>query len=364
MSSIRIRTRTNSNGEKRFLVYYRRGGTGYPEEYGGSFKTKREAQVRCHAIAGEIAALRDPQLLIKAPPRMTPPPKPTLKGEWAKFGESRTDVEGKAVAKYANSAAWWLRILGANRDPHTITVQDVIDGIAEMIAAKLTPGTIAQYLSPLRQVLDFCDVIPNPVDSKKVRLPRGRVEEINPPTTDEWIAIRDHVHARSLLALRLMECCGLRISECVNLRYGDIDFMEGKMRVARINAKTVAGRRWVPVPDELLEEIGALCPILSRSIDLRVFPPTLRADVVRKDMQNACVKAEVAKHHPHELRHRRVSLWLRLGFDPVQVSRWAGHARTSMSLDTYGHIVLDPEGDEWRDFWREVYRPARVEEEL
>ena len=43
---------------------------------------------------------------------------------------------------------------------------------------------------------------------------------------------------------------------------------------------------------------------------------------------------------PHDLRHRRISLLLREE-DPVTVSRLVGHANASMSLDVYGHVLLD-----------------------
>jgi hypothetical protein len=52
-------------------------------------------------------------------------------------------------------------------------------------------------------------------------------------------------------------------------------------------------------------------------------------------------------------------LWLRHGFDPVTVAKWAGHARSSMSLDVCGHVILDPQDDGWRDFWTTVYAAKR-----
>jgi integrase len=70
--------------------------------------------------------------------------------------------------------------------------------------------------------------------------------------------------------------------------------------------------------------------------------------------------AGVTAHGVHDLRHRRISLWLRHGFDPVTVSRWAGHARSSMSLDVYGHVVLDPAEDDWRGFWKDAYSRGGV----
>jgi hypothetical protein len=47
------------------------------------------------------------------------------------------------------------------------------------------------------------------------------------------------------------------------------------------------------------------------------------------------------------------------GFDAVAVKTWAGHARASMSLDVYSHVVVDPNGDEWRAFWRDAYVAER-----
>jgi len=367
MSPVEIKTRktrphaVTGKTENRYLVYYRLGGRNFKNRYAGSFKTKREAQTRRDLIAGELAAGRDPSIVLAA--IATPPPAPpTLEQRWNEYAAGRVDVGDKAQGQYRNARDRWLPLLGADRDPHSITDADVVAGIAALTGDTEKPlgaGTIGQYVSVLRQVLDYADVTPNPVNSPKVKLPRGTEEEVNPPTSKEWFAIRAQAKRRSLLPLRLIECCGFRISECVNLVYGDIDFAEGKIRVSRARTKTGAGQRWLPVPDELLDEIADLCPLEDRAVDRQVFPD-LKHDAVRRDLAKACLDAGVAAHHPHDLRHRRISLWLRLGIDPVQVSRWAGHSRTSMSLDTYGHVVLDPRDDEWRDFWLSVYDAERA----
>jgi hypothetical protein len=68
--------------------------------------------------------------------------------------------------------------------------------------------------------------------------------------------------------------------------------------------------------------------------------------------------AQIAAYSPHDLRHRRISLWIAQGFDAVAVKTWAGYARASMSLDVYAHdahVVIDAGADEWRDFWRSSY---------
>ena len=52
---------------------------------------------------------------------------------------------------------------------------------------------------------------------------------------------------------------------------------------------------------------------------------------------------------PHKLRHRYVSRRIvALNEDPVTVQHAAGHARASMTLDTYSHLRADS-GEAWRE---------------
>jgi integrase len=117
------------------------------------------------------------------------------------------------------------------------------------------------------------------------------------------------------------------------------------------------------VPDELLDEMTELCPLEDRTSERRVFGVTDHA--IRKGLELACRDAGIAHYSPHDLRHRRTSLWIAHGFDPITVKEWCGHSRASMTLDVYSHVVTDPAGDEWRDFWLSAYdrqrRPKAVE---
>src|SRR5436305_1291439 len=66
MASLTITTRTTKKSGKRFIVRYRLGGRAYPIEHGGSFKTKKEAEVRRNLIGVELAAGRNPADLLRA----------------------------------------------------------------------------------------------------------------------------------------------------------------------------------------------------------------------------------------------------------------------------------------------------------
>lgn len=354
MSPVYIKTRVGKTG-KRYLVYYRRGGRSFPEEYAGSFKTQKEATERRNLIASELANGRNPQLILEAI-KTPPPPAAGLEQRWNEFSASRIDVRAKAQAQYRNARDRWLPILGRDRDPATVTPTDIMAGIGELLE-ELAASTVRQYVSNLSMVFDFCEIEPNPTKSPKVRLPAIARVEREIPSTAAWHALRDKTKKRSRLALRLMEACAFRVSETATLEWGDIDFIEGMARIRRDNAKTKSSRRWVPVPDELLDDIADLMPVEDRSVHRKVLG--IKSTIVYQDMAAACVAAGVTEYGTHVLRHRRVSLWLRHGIDAVQVARWAGHARSSISLDVYGHVV-NPGEDEWADFWKAAYAAART----
>ena len=63
MASASITVRTTKRG-RRFVVRYRLGGRAYPIEHGGSFPTMREAKIRRDLVAGELAAGRNPRILL------------------------------------------------------------------------------------------------------------------------------------------------------------------------------------------------------------------------------------------------------------------------------------------------------------
>ena len=52
-------------------------------------------------------------------------------------------------------------------------------------------------------------------------------------------------------------------------------------------------------------------------------------------MTRACRNAKVPHYHPHDLRHRRITIWHQSGVPARELAERAGHARPSMSLDVY-----------------------------
>jgi integrase len=150
---------------------------------------------------------------------------------------------------------------------------------------------------------------------------------------------------------------GLRWSECVGLRVGDIDFLRRRIRIeqtveevsghVRVVAATnsEAGRRSFALPAFLVDELAAhlathrqgfssddlvfLGPkggILRRSFEARVFKPAVVAAGLPESLTF------------HGLRHVATTLMIANNEHPKVIQHRLGHADPAMSLGVYGHV--------------------------
>jgi integrase len=58
-------------------------------------------------------------------------------------------------------------------------------------------------------------------------------------------------------------------------------------------------------------------------------------------MARACVAAGIPHFHPHDFRHRYASVKIGEGVPVTDLAAQLGHAKKSMTLDTYSHLLLD-----------------------
>jgi integrase len=58
-------------------------------------------------------------------------------------------------------------------------------------------------------------------------------------------------------------------------------------------------------------------------------------------MRHACQAAGLAHYNPHDLRHRYASVKIREGVPVTELAAQLGHARKSMTLDTYSHVLRE-----------------------
>lgn len=318
--------------QTRYVVRYRLGGRETQPLHAGSFVTRGEADARARWIAGELAAMRVPDLrqLSRAAEA------PTVAAAVESWIASRHDLAETTRAGYRPAMRRILPELGRIRVA-ALTSEDIVAWIGRLVATGHSRSTIHHSLVVLRQALDE-HRDPNPARHRSVRLPRSERLEATPPTHAHWQVILDGVSGRVRLPLRVLEGTGLRVGELQRLAWGDLDVPGGRLFVR--GGKSRAARRWVPVPAPLMEEVEALRPREDRRADEPVFPGLLHV-TLRMAMRRACLAAGIPNYSPHDLRHRYITLLVRHGMDPAAVASLAGHARKSLTLDTYSHLLLD-----------------------
>jgi integrase len=334
MPTITIATRKTKEGAPRYDVRFRLGGRAWPIQHGGTFKTLKEAKARRDLIGGEIAAGRNPAEVLVA---MVAGPAPHMTvTAWAdKYLASRIDVDSNTTKNYRTA----IRKMGetfADRDPATITVDEVAAWVATL-AGTHKPGTVQLYLLTFRLLLDFAAVEPNPARDPRVKLPKQTREEPNPPTAEHVEAILAAVGAKWKLLFVMIEQGALRLGEAVSLRWADVDAANLRLRLPR-SAKKRDRARWVYLPDWLMAAIEATCPLEDRVPERKVFVGITEASAYQA-MSRACRNAKVPHYHPHDLRHRRITIWHQSGVPARELAERAGHSRPSMSLDVYSHVM-------------------------
>jgi integrase len=148
--------------------------------------------------------------------------------------------------------------------------------------------------------------------------------------------------------------CGLRFSEVAGLRVGRVDIAHLCLQVSetapqvggdRAEPKTAAGRRTVPMPALIAEVLdGHLNRYrLTGETDALVFSAARGGRLNAANWhKRAWVPARRAAGLPalriHDLRHSAVPLWIAMGANLLQVSRWLGHSTVQITADVYGHL--------------------------
>ncbi|MCL4291121.1 MAG: tyrosine-type recombinase/integrase [Thermoleophilia bacterium] len=334
MASVWIVTRQTGSGARRYRVEYRVSGRESAITYGGSFRTKREAQARKQWLAGELAARRVPDLGVLGRERERVRTVATVAQAWQ---ESRVDVSAGTAQTYRVALGRLLPRLGAV-PVEEVDAQTVAALVAELHAAGLRKQTIRKTVSVLAMVLDHAGVSPNPArDRVTVRMPREERRHVQPPTADHVEAVVRLLPARYRLPALVLDATGMRIGELEALTWGDMDEPRGRWRIA--TSKT--GRpRWVTPPPVLLERVLALCPRDDRHPDRCVFEG-VTSERLRTAIARACTAAGVPAFSPHDLRHRRVSLMHLGGIPWARIGEAVGHDDLVTTARTYTHVVAD-----------------------
>ena len=255
---------------------------------------------------------------------------------------ARVDVTHGTAIGHRVQLGRVLPLLGSRR-VNEITPADVAELVTALHADGRKRETIRKSVAALAQVLDFAGLKENPArDRTRVRLPREERQEPTPPTADQIEAVLGLMPRLYAFAVLVLDATGMRVGELEEkgLRCGDLDEPNTRWRVRRAVEKGRRGR-WVSLPPDLFAAvIATLPPRDDRPPDEPVFPG-LTQERLRTAITRASRASGTPAWSPHDLRHRRISLWHRQGETWALIGARVGQRSLSVTADTYTHVLLD-----------------------
>ena len=337
MASVWVTTRATRNGGKRYRVFWRFGGRQTTPRHGGSFKTAREAKLRRDWIAGELAAMRVPDIqALAAEPAKTL----TVAEAIEQWRASRVDVSEGTRGLHRIALNRVTPILGM-KAIDALDASDVARLVETLAATGRKRETIRKSVKYLAAVLDYHGHTPNPArDRQRIRLPHEEFEELNPPTAEHVETVCETLAHSYRLPLLWLDWSGARVASIDHLRIGDYD--EPRQRI-RLRASTTKTRQalWIDLHPALAAALTAsLPPREDRDPDAPLFPGA-SSDRLRTAIARACKATGVPVFSPHDLRHRRISLLHRQGRSWAEIGRLVGQRKLSVTADTYTHVLID-----------------------
>jgi integrase len=244
-------------------------------------------------------------------------------------------------------------------------------GIQELYDRSLEDGVGIQSVSKLHTVLHSAlshavktgILGQNPASATIPPVPRTREMDILDELQVNQLLIAAKGHRLEAL-FHLAVTTGMRQMELLGLKWADLDWDRQSIVVQRqlarrshdgrkfVAPKTRAGRRTIALGSLTVEA-------LKNHYDLQVaersaagdgwtehgliFPTSVGTPIsprnLLRDFRKLLRRAGLPRIRFHDLRHTSASLMLNHGVPLIVVSRRLGHARPSITLDIYGHLI-------------------------
>lgn len=229
---------------------------------------------------------------------------------------------------------------------------------ASISGRKVSASRMRQAVVLLKKLLDHAVELGllnrNPLGQLKGLLPK--LQDQKPKRAlemDELLNLSDECGDYRLMIL-LAGLTGLRWAELIALEPADFDFKVKKVVVnkslSEVNGvihkvTTKSGKsRELPIPEYLIQELRQL--VLKSTEGKPVFSAReggilRRANFTKRVFQPALERAGLKEVRIHDLRHTAVSHQLRAGANLLAISKIAGHAKPSTTLNVYAHELDD-----------------------
>ena len=232
-------------------------------------------------------------------------------------------------------------------------------GRVERVESKEQPkGLSAKTVRNINQVISSAMdlavaqkiILNNPTDA--CELPKVERKEMQTVPAEQLSAFLEEAKRSGVYEMYYIELAtGLRRGELLGLRWQDIDWKNGiikvRRQVARVDGqiveaplKTRNSYRAVSISPQAIE---VLREQKRKTNDTYVFPSPnggpISPDSVNNMLKRVLERAGIPKVRFHDLRHTFATIALQNGVDIKTVSGMLGHFSAGFTLDTYAHVT-------------------------
>lgn len=294
----------------------------------------------------------------------------------------------KSGHRVSSQAGWQVHLethilpkLGHRRIDH-VNVADVDNFREDRRAAGLAPRTVNKLLTTLAAVFAFAErrelVTRNPAAvAERCRLSADEIsmqpvisteeedvdgqvspdEVLSPEQASHLIASAPTGFYRTFLLTAVLT--GARVGELTALTWDDVDFATGRLKIRRslswaklkgekdsrprfYEPKTKSGKRTIDLAPTLVSALRPwklACP--KGPLNL-VFPtddgtPKHRSTITHHGLRPALKEAKLPQVTLHSLRHTCASALILAGTDCLEVAKFLGHAKPTVTMSVYAH---------------------------
>ena len=235
-------------------------------------------------------------------------------------------------------------------------------GRVERIESKEQPkGLSAKTVRNINQVISSAMdlavaqkiILVNPTNA--CELPKVEHQEMQTIPAEQLQAFLDEARATGVYEMYYIELAtGLRRGELLGLKWSDIDWKNGiikvRRQVARIDGqiveaplKTKNSYRAVTISPQAIEVLKQQKTKTKELKDPYIFPSPnggpISPDSVNNMLKRVLERAGIPKVRFHDLRHTFATIALQNGVDIKTVSGMLGHFSAGFTLDTYAHVT-------------------------
>jgi integrase len=226
----------------------------------------------------------------------------------------------------------------------------------------LSPKSKAHVRGMLHLLMEFAmwsgalEISRNPIDLVVVKGATKRTRQPRSLTVDEFRKFVQHLEEPFRTMALLCVCFGLRISECLALKWCDVDWLNGKLRIERAivrqhvdDVKTIYSQKRMSMDSELLAVLKAWKQTTQFPADgdwLFASPVQLGRlpwsyPQILRVFHKAAESAGIGKVPTHTLRHSYRS-WLDAVGTPIAVQqKLMRHSDIRTTMNLYGDVVTD-----------------------